>query len=58
MSEYIDIRDNEGNLLFKLDPNRHLIEIVRRGKTTVIDLRKLLVYNKKEECACKANAPK
>ena len=38
---YIDIREaNSDKLLFRLDPERCLIEIQRRGQQTVIDLKK------------------
>lgn len=41
-SNWIPVREPGSNwLLFKYDPERDLIEVQRRGKKTVIDLRQL-----------------
>ena len=41
--EYVEMRDpHTGKLLFKLDPNRWLIEIQCRGIKTLIDLTQYL----------------
>jgi hypothetical protein len=39
---YTDLRDANGHLLARLDPERWLLEIQRRGEKTLIDLRQLL----------------
>ena len=38
MSAFEDVRDANGKLLFRIDRERALIEIARRGKKTLIDL--------------------
>ena len=39
---YTDLRDHDGHLLARLDPERWLLEIQRRGQKTLFDLRTLL----------------
>lgn len=39
---YTDLRDHDGHLLARLDPERWLLEIQRRGEKTLFDLRELL----------------
>ena len=38
MSDFVDVRDADGKLLFRIDRERALIEIARRGRKTLIDL--------------------
>ncbi len=39
---YTDLRDANGHLLARLDPERWLLEIQRRGIKTLFDLREIL----------------
>jgi hypothetical protein len=41
-SPYTDLRDAHGHLLARLDPERWLLEIQKRGEKTLFDLRALL----------------
>lgn len=37
---WVEVRDSEGKLLCKYDPDRDLLEFVRKGtKRTIVDLR-------------------
>jgi hypothetical protein len=42
---YADLRDHDGHLLARLDPERWLLEIQRRGEKTLFDLREALAPN-------------
>ena len=37
-NRWMEVRDTEGRLLFKFDPERDLIEIGSRGRYVVVDL--------------------
>jgi hypothetical protein len=46
---YTDLRDHDGHLLARLDPERWLLEIQRRGEKTLIDLREVLAPKSAKE---------
>jgi hypothetical protein len=39
---YTDLRDHDGHLLARIDPERWLLQIQRRGEQTLFDLREML----------------
>lgn len=51
MTDFIDVRDPDepGKLLFRYDAERALIEIQRRGRKRLIDLREFSNKQKKGE---------
>ena len=46
---YTDLRDHDGHLLARLDPERWLLEIQKRGVKTLFDLRTLLAPERAKE---------
>jgi hypothetical protein len=38
LTHWVEVRDEQGHLLFRYDPKRDLIEYMQRGKRIVIDL--------------------
>jgi hypothetical protein len=46
---YTDLRDHDGHLLARLDPERWLLEIQRRGEKTLFDLREKLAPQSTKE---------
>jgi len=38
MPDFVDVRDPDGKLLFRIDKERALVEIQRRGRKQIIDL--------------------
>jgi hypothetical protein len=46
---YTDLRDHDGHLLARLDPERWLLEIQRRGEKTLFDLREKLAPESAKE---------
>jgi len=56
MSVFEDVRDPNGKLLFRIDHDRALIEIQRRGQKTIIDLQASQVKGKAKECTGNADA--
>lgn len=39
---WVEVRDDNGKLLFKYNPIKNLIEIVQRGRYTLIDLDRIV----------------
>ena len=46
---YVDLRSHDGHLLARLDTERWLLEVQKRGEKTLFDLRELLAPESAKE---------